>query len=73
MRAALASLACLSLGDFRMRTACRDLRATLVLQARKERLAYEVYPLRVGPGPHEASCDVTRGTDIRVVIVCAKQ
>jgi len=34
---------------------------------------YDVYPLRVGPGAHEASCDVTRGTDIRVVIVCAKQ
>jgi hypothetical protein len=34
---------------------------------------YDVYPLRVGPGPHEASCNVTRGTDIRVVIVCAKQ
>jgi hypothetical protein len=34
---------------------------------------YDVYPLRVGPGPHEASCDVTRGTDVRVVIVCAKQ
>jgi hypothetical protein len=33
---------------------------------------YDIYPLRVGPGPHEASCDVTRGTDIRVVIVCAK-
>ena len=72
MRAALASLPACS-WRFPDADSCRDLRATLVLQARKERLAYKVYPLRVGPGPHEASCDVTRGTDIRVVIVCAKQ
>jgi len=34
---------------------------------------YDVYPLRVGPGANEASCDVTRGTDIRVVIVCEQR
>ena len=34
---------------------------------------YDIYPLKIGPGPNEASCDAPGNATVRVAIVCAKQ